>query len=175
MTDVRNGPNGSSGILDRIEGVCIYFNLAVTFAMMLAVTYGVIARYCLNIKANWVPELSAFMMVPLTFLTLGYVHSKRMHVNITVLIDKRREKTKTVLCIITTLFSLALFALLTWATWWFALKALQDGYVSDAAEIPLFPFRLFVPVGGLLMCVRLIADLVKDIGLLIGHGSLKLL
>jgi TRAP-type C4-dicarboxylate transport system permease small subunit len=173
LTDVKNCSNGSTGILNIIEIVCIAVNMAVVFAMMLVVIYGVVGRYFFNTSANWVAEVSAFMMVPLTFLALGHVQSKRMHVNITLLIDKQSLKTKTVLRIITTLFTLALFALLTWAAWLFSLEALQHGYVSDAAGIPLFPFRLLVPVGSLLMCVRLVADLVQDIGPLIGHGSLK--
>jgi C4-dicarboxylate transporter, DctQ subunit len=156
-----------------IEMVCVAVNMAVAFALMLVVIYGVVGRYFFNSSANWVAELSAFMMVPLTFLALGHVQSKRMHVNITLLIDKQSLKTKTVLHIITTLFTLALFALLTWAAWLFSLKALHGGYVSDAAEIPLFPFRMLVPVGGLLMCVRLVADLVQDINSLIGHRSLE--
>jgi TRAP-type C4-dicarboxylate transport system permease small subunit len=168
LTDVRNSSNESPGVLNRIEMGCVIVNVAVVFVMMLAVVYGVAARYIFNIQANWVPELSALMMLSLTYLTLGHVQSKRMHVNVTVLIDKLGPKIRTVLRIIATLLSLALFALVTWAAWRFALKALLSGFVSDAAKIPLFPFRLLVSVGGLLLCVRLVADLIQDISSLIG-------
>jgi len=173
LTDLKSCSNGGTRILNTIEMVCVAVNMMVAFAMMLVVVYGVIGRYFFNTSDNWVAELTAFMMVPLTFLVLGHVQSKRMHVNITILIDRQSLKTKTVLRIITTLFTLGLFVLLTWASWLFALKALHGGYVSDAAEIPLFPFRLLVPVGGLLMCFRLVADLVQDIGSFLGYRFLK--
>jgi C4-dicarboxylate transporter DctQ subunit len=177
LTEINNGSNGSvgifAGILTRIETVCNGLNMAVVFAMMLVVVYGVLTRYVFNISVNWVAEVSEFMMVSLSFLTIGAVQSKRKHVTVTALIDKWGLKTQTVLRVITTMFSLLLFALLTWAAWRFALKALQAGFVSDVAEIPLFPFRLLVPVGGLLMCFRLVADLVQDIESLMGHGTLK--
>jgi C4-dicarboxylate transporter, DctQ subunit len=173
LSDVKNCPNGRKGILDTIEMACVAVNMAVAFMLMLAVVYGVVGRYIFNSSANWVAELSAFMMVPLTFLALNHVQSKQMHVNITLLIDKQSLRSKTMLHIITTLVTLALFVMLTWAAWLFSLKALHNGYVSDAAQIPLFPFRVIVPIGGLLMCVRLVTDLVQDINLLIGRGSLE--
>jgi C4-dicarboxylate transporter DctQ subunit len=173
LNDVSIVSNRNVGILDRIEMACCAVNMVAVFTMMLVVFYGVASRYIFNVAANWVSEVSEFMVVSLSFLALGYVQSKHKHLTITALIDKLGTNTKTMLRVITTLVSLTLFALLTWASLSFALKALHGDFVSDAANIPLFPFRLLVPVGGLLMCVRLVVDLVQDMGFLIGYGSLK--
>lgn len=156
-------------VLDTLEMITLGTNIVVALAMMIVVVYAVIARYIFNLPVRWAAEVSEFMMVSLTFLALAVIQSEGKHINITFLIEKRSKKTKTILGVITTLAALTVFILLTWASWQFALKALQSGFTSDAAAIPLFPPRLLIPVGAFLMCLQLIADLIQGIGSLLGR------
>ena len=168
MTTLRMYLARGGQALKTLEMITLGVNIFIALAMMVVVVYGVVMRYIFNIPARWVAEVSEFMMVALSFLVLAYVQYQRKHINITFLIERRNEKTKTILGVITTMTTLIVFILLTWASWQFALKALRSGFSSDAAAIPLFPPRLLVPIGAFLMCLQLIADLIQGIASLIG-------
>jgi len=96
-------------------------------------------------------------------LALGYVQRERKHIRITFLIERQSQRKKTIIEVWTTLAALIIFALLTWASWGFAIKAWRSGFTSDAAAIPLFPPRLLVPLGAGIMCLQLLSDLVQGI------------
>jgi C4-dicarboxylate transporter DctQ subunit len=151
-----------------LERVTLGINIIIVFAMMVVVVYGVIMRYIFNLPLRWVAELSEFMMVALTFLALAYVQRRRKHISITFVIERQSEKAKAIIGLATTLAALVIFVLLTWASWGFAVKAWRSSFVSDAAAFPLFPPRLFVPLGAGVMCLQLLADLVHGIGSLLG-------
>jgi TRAP-type C4-dicarboxylate transport system permease small subunit len=154
--------------LTTVELAALRINIFIIFAMMLTVVYGVIMRYIFNVPVRWVAELSEFMMVALTFLALAYVQRQRKHIIIKIFIERRSNMTKVVLGVVTDLAAFFIFVLLTWASWKFALQAWRSGFTSDAADIPLFPPRLLVPIGAGLMCLQLLADVVQGIGLLLG-------
>ena len=157
----------SGRALQTVELAALGVNIFIALAMMLVVVYGVIMRYIFNIPVRWVAEVSEFMMVALTFLALGYVQHERKHITIDFFFRQRNARTKAILSVMTTLCSLVIFVLLTWASWGFAAQAWQSNFTSDAAAIPLFPPRLLVPLGAGVMCLQLLADLVQGIGSLL--------
>ncbi len=169
MSAIRDGLVRSGQVLRRLELVFLGFNIVVALAMMTVVVYGVVMRYVFNIPARWVAEVSEFLMVALTFLALAYVQEQRKHINISFLFSRQNEGMKTIWSIVTTLCSLGIFVLLTWATWVFAMKAYYSGFVSDGAALPLFPPRLLVPIGSGVLCLQLLADLMQQIGSLLSH------
>ena len=159
--------------LKTVERTALGLNILIVFAMMLTVVYGVIMRYVFNVPVRWVAEVSEFMMVALTFLALAHVQRQRKHIIIKIFIERRSNMTKVVLGVVTDLAAFFIFVLLTWASWKFALQAWRSGFTSDAADIPLFPPRLLVPLGAGLMCLQLLADVVQGIGLLLGGKPTK--
>lgn len=156
----------SGQALKKLELVTLGINIFIAFAMMLVVMYSVIMRYIFNLPVRWAAEVSEYMMVALAFLALAYVQHERKHITIDFLYTKQTEKTKIILDVVTSLCALAIFVLLTWASWGFAMKAYYAGFVSDAAALPLFPPRLLVPIGAAVLCLQLLADLIQKIGLL---------
>ena len=125
VTSTTSGRGGQA--LRTLELAALGINIIVIFAMMAVVVYGVIMRYVFNIPLRWVAELSEFMMVALTFLALAYVQRERKHISITFFIEWQSEKIKTIIGIATTLAALAIFVLLTWESWGFAIKAWPSG------------------------------------------------
>jgi TRAP-type C4-dicarboxylate transport system permease small subunit len=158
----------SERALKTVERAALGINIFMVFAMMITVVYGVIMRYVFNVPVRWVAEVSEFIMVALTFLALAHVQRQRKHINIKIFIERQSGITKAMLGVATDLAALVIFVLLTWASWGFAVKAWRSSFVSDAAAFPLFPPRLFVPLGAGVMCLQLLADLVHSIGSLLG-------
>lgn len=164
-------PVAAEHVLKRLQKVTLWLNMAVAFAMMAVVVYGVITRYVFRAPVSWVAEISEFMMVAFAFLALAYIQHQRQHVRVSFFLIRQGEKTQRMLGVVISLCALAMFALITWAGWEFALKALRAGFKTDAASFPLFPARLLVPIGSLLICLQLVAELGRGISLLLGHAA----
>ncbi|MBI2316079.1 MAG: TRAP transporter small permease [Betaproteobacteria bacterium] len=150
-------------LLDGLEKVTLVFNMAVVFAMMAVVVYGVVMRYAFNSPVSMVAELTEFMMVSLTFLSLAYIQHARRHVAVSFLVIRQSQRTQWLLGLVITGIGLVAFILITWAGWKYAYQAWEFDFHSEEAGFPLFPARLLVPAGALLMCLRLIADLLRGI------------
>ncbi|MBI4290251.1 MAG: TRAP transporter small permease [Betaproteobacteria bacterium] len=153
----------SGRFLEGLETVTMVFNMVVVFAMMAVVVFGVVMRYVFNSPVSMVAELTEFMMVSLTFLTIAYIQHARRHVAVSFLVTRQSQRTQWLLGLVITGIGLVAFVLITWAGWRFAYQAWEFDFHSEEADFPLFPARLLVPAGSLLMCLRLIGDLVRGI------------
>ena len=156
------------GFLEQVERITVRVNVFIALAMMLVVSYGVINRYVFNAPVLWVGELTEFMMVAMTYLVLGHIQRKGHHVRVTFFLGFLEKRLGKYIDILTNLCALGVFILVTWAGWEFALKAYRAGFTSDAVGFPLFPARLLVPAGSLLMCLRLWVDLIRSLRVLLG-------
>lgn len=162
---------GAEQALNGLEKFTMGFGVFIIFAMMATVVYGVVMRYVFNSPVHQIMELTAYMMVSLTFLILAYIQHQRRHVRISFFVMRQSERNQIILGIFTTLCALATFVLLTWGSWEYAHQAWRLKFTSEEAGYPLFPPRLLVPVGSFLMCLRLLADLYHEINSLFGLGS----
>ena len=153
----------SGQLLDGLETVTMIVNMVVVYTMMAVVVFGVVMRYVFNSPVSMVAELTEFMMVSLTFLTLAYIQHARRHVAVSFLVIRQSQRTQWLLGLVITAIGLVAFILITWAGWKFAYQAWKFDFHSEEAGFPLFPARLLVPAGSFLMCLRLIGDLVRGI------------
>lgn len=160
---------GIQGVLEWVERFTLRINIFIALAMMLVVVYGTMNRYVFNAPVLWVAELTEFMMVAMAFLVLAHVQGRGQHVRVTFFLGFLNKRIGKFLDVLTTLCALGVFILVTWAGWEFALKALRAGFRTDAVGFPLFPARLLVPAGSILMCLRLCADLIRSLRLLLGY------
>ncbi len=72
--------------------------------------------------------------------------------------------------IITTLLSLFIIGIVVWQGW---VEGIGERAVSDMLRIPQYPFRLLVAVGGFLLWLELLIDLLISIGKLKGRESVN--
>lgn len=150
-------------LVHGIEELSVGFNILVVFAMMLLVVFGVVMRYVFNAPVSTVAAISAYMMVALTFLSLAFVQRVRRHVAVAFFVIKRRERTQWLLGLLITVLCLIVFVLIAWSGWKYAYQAWQFNFRSEEGNLPIFPARVLVPIGAGLMCLRLVADLIRGI------------
>lgn len=155
-------------VIRKLEEIAMSLNTVFVLAMMVFVFYGVICRYGFRSPVRWVSEITEYMMVALTFLSVAYVQYHGLHVRVNFLIIHRSKHTQLIAGIITTLCALTIFAFVLKASSDFAIEALRSGYKSEEMGYPLFLPRLIAPVGSFLMCLQLLADLAQQIGMLSG-------
>jgi len=103
----------SQKIVHIFEEITAGISAAIVYAMMAIVIYGIVRRYVLNSPVSWVAEITEFMVVALTYLTLAYIQDRKGHVRIEFLVIRLSKKTQLLLGIITSLCALAIFVLST--------------------------------------------------------------
>ena len=134
--------------------------------------YEIVARYAFKSPTVWVHELCAMLFG--TFILLGgaYTLLQGGHVNMDILYNRFSTRTRAVLDLITFFIFLAFIGVLLWKGWesaWRSIKFLEH----DSTEWgpPLYPFKIMLPLGALLILLQGIAQFVRNfITVLRGDG-----
>jgi TRAP-type C4-dicarboxylate transport system permease small subunit len=82
-------------------------------------------------------------------------------VGVNFLTSRLSPRTQVICEIITTALSLFIIAIVIWQGW---ISAIREKAVSDMLRIPQYPFRLLVAVGGFLLWLEILIDLISSIG-----------
>lgn len=132
--------------------------------LALVVGYEVIARNVFNRPTVWAHELSAMIFGAFVLLGGATTGSKGMHVNMDVLYNTLRPRTRALLDVVTFAFSLAFVWVLLWKggyTAWRSVRVWE--HASTQWGPPLYPFKLLLPLGAFLLLVQLVAKFLRDL------------
>jgi C4-dicarboxylate transporter DctM subunit len=127
--------------------------------MMLLTTADVIGRYIFNTPLTGAFELTEFMMAVVIAFGLSYTQVKKGHVNVDVVTEKLSKRVQAVINSITCLMFLCLFVLISWRLILYAERLRLANQTSASLYIPVFPFIDLVALGGIILCLVLVADL----------------
>jgi TRAP-type C4-dicarboxylate transport system permease small subunit len=110
-------------------------------------------------------EITESTMVLIVFGALAYTQVRRAHIRVELLYSTRGPKTQAAMDVFADIAAIIFFSLMLWQ----AVLEVQFSYrigeaTFGAVRFPLLPARIFLAFGVGLMVVRLILDLVIDIG-----------
>jgi C4-dicarboxylate transporter, DctM subunit len=156
-----------SGFLNKaITGIGFFGGILILLNGIF-VTYEVIMRYFFNAPTTWVLEISIYLLIIATFLSLAYVMLEKGHVNVDFVTAHLSSKTVTLLTITTSVFSILYCVVLGWQGWKMAFKAFQIGERSPTIlGIPLWIPEFFIPLGCALLIfqfIRYLRDLFRSV------------
>ena len=128
------------------------------------------ARYSLNIGSNAWLELQWYMFAAVFLLCAGYTLRHDEHIRIDVVSSHLSRRTQIWIDIFGTLFfMLPMTIFIMWLSWPVFLDAYRSNEVStNAGGLLVWPARLMVPVGFLLLVLQGLSELVKRIAFLLG-------
>jgi len=134
------------------------------FALMLVMTYEVIARYLFGSPTDWGPELSGWLMTGFVALGGAYCLIKGKHVNVDMvymhLSDKAKAYSRIITFFITFLF-LYYFVTLSWTE---LIDAVTEMQTSGSVWNPvMWPVRGCIFVGVLMMIIQATAYFIRDV------------
>ncbi len=113
-------------------------------------------------------ELSEMLMIGISILTLSYTQSKRGHVRMELVMSKLKGKTRQIIEFIAVLMCLAFSILVLIMT---SLLAKDSIAIMEIVEgisgLPLWPWKTLIPIGILLLCIRLTVQLVRHFQLIL--------
>jgi len=147
-------------IWDHFEEYLLVWSLMFSVAL---VFFQIVMRYVFNHSLSWTEELARYLFVWQVWLGASFAVKKRAHLKITMLLDSLHGLPKKVVYFISLLVWLGISFFLAYSGGKLTLIILQQGQVSPAMRMPMAFAYASVPVGCLLMCVRLVEQIVTEI------------
>ena len=146
-------------IVNRLSAMLNIVGMSIIMVMMFLTTIDVVGRKVFNHPIKGGLELSEFMLAAVIWLGLAYTTVMRGHISMTLLVSRFSPRTQAFFDIPACLAGLLYFVLIGWQGFEMVLTAHQLGDVTDVLRLPVFLFRVLVPVGSFVVCLVLINQL----------------
>lgn len=151
-------------IIDSISewaGKCTSFLILPGIAVL---AWEVISRYVLNQPTMWAHGTSQRLFAIYYVLGGAYVLRYRDHVNVDLIYSRFPPRTKAILDLITSLAFFAFCGVLLWQGLGFALTSLSQLEPDDTPwRAPVYPVKLMIPVGALLILLQGLANFSRNL------------
>lgn len=131
--------------------------LALLLPLMALTTTDVVSRAIFNKPIPGSLELSQYMLSVLVLLGAAYTQQVKGHVAVQFLTSRLSLRGQRLCQVVTSGFALFIITIMAWQG---LVIGLEEKAVSDMLRIPQAPFRVFVAVGGALLWLELLVDLV---------------
>ena len=157
---------GIDALNERIGHLVYWLVLA---AALISATNAIV-RKIFNVSSNAYLEVQWYLFSAIFLLCAGYTLLKNEHIRIDILAARLSKRVQTWIDILGTLFFLLPMALIIlWLSW----PAFVSSYVNhevstNAGGLVIWPARLLVPIGFLLLVLQGLSELIKRIAFLRG-------
>ncbi|MBM4325278.1 MAG: TRAP transporter small permease [Deltaproteobacteria bacterium] len=155
-------------LIQRINYYVCGVGVCLLLPLMLLTTVDVVGR---KFFAKTVPgafELSEYILAVFILLGAAYTQQVKGHVGVNFLTSRFSPRLQALCSILTLLLSLFIISIVIWQGW---IEGIRERTVSDMLRIPQYPFRLLVAIGGFLLWLELLLDLIDSFGKLKGRPT----
>lgn len=146
-----------------VEKLCAILSVMSIISMMLLITVDVTLRKAFNHPIPGGFEITEdYLMVGIVYMALSYIYLQGGHVRVTIFLGIIPKALKRPLDIILNLFSLGFFVLVAIGGMMTFLRAVSYGeFSSSILAYPLAPAYFLVPLGSILLCIRIIESIIS--------------
>lgn len=161
--------NRALGIIDRINdrlGRILSMGILLIFGLMV---FEVVQRYVFNSPTVWANELTQMIFGAYVVLSGGHLLWCRGHVNVDILYSRLSARGKAWADVVTSLVFFAFCIMLLYyggSLAWDSLERLERS--RSPWNPPIYPVKLTIPLGALLVLLQGLAKLIRDILFLMG-------
>lgn len=147
----------------RILGLFAVIAGVSAFAIMWLVDANVLGRKLLNQPVLGSVEISQALLVICIMLGMPYAQVNGVHLRVTLIIGHAPRRLGEVLYGLAALAGCAVFALLAWSSYGFALRAWNVGEEVWGASVrfPLWPVKAMIPLGAGLLSLQFLLDALR--------------
>jgi TRAP-type mannitol/chloroaromatic compound transport system permease small subunit len=157
--------NWSKG-LEKVIHIFGAVGAALILTIMILTTVDVIGRYIIGSPLKGSVEISEILFLSAVYLGLSYTHLFREHVGVDLFISHLSKKRRLFLETLMLLLALFTYGVLAWrggGAFWTSLETGE--YRWGLISIPLWPARLMIPLGVSALCLKFIAEIVRNISM----------
>ncbi len=156
-----------------IDAINEKIGLTVSWALLLAVLIcagNAIIRYSLNMSSNAWLEIQWYLFAAMFMLASAYTLKRNEHVRIDVIVGRFSRRTQAIIDILGFLFFLLPVSLLIlYFAIPYAMESIRNQEVSsNAGGLILWPAKLLIPIGFVLIILQGVSELIKRLGFLAG-------
>ena len=148
-------------VIHRLNFYVAVVGMSFIIPLMLLTTGDIIGRKFFSKTIPGTFEISEYILATFILLGAAYTQQVKGHVGVDFLTSRLSPRIRIACEIITTLLSLFIIGIVVSQGW---AEGIGERAVSDQLRIPQYPFRLLVAVGGFLLWLELLTDLVSSIG-----------
>lgn len=136
----------------------------VLIAMMLLLVTLVVAqvffRFVINYSIGWSEELARYLLIWIAWIAASYAVQQNAHIRVEIVKDLFSGAVKKVLELVVLVISFGFSIFLAYEGTNFILAIKMTGQTSPSLDLPMWIVYLAVPVGGTLMAIRLIQQMI---------------
>jgi TRAP-type mannitol/chloroaromatic compound transport system permease small subunit len=152
------GNNSQSNLITRITEAISKPASFLVFVMMLITATEVIGRYVFNHPTTWAWALNRQIFGVFILVAGAYAMSKQEHIRIEILYDHFPPKIKMIARGIALASFILFMGVLVWQGSWMGWNSLMmKEKLAGAFRMPLYPFKILIPIGALLFLLQGIA------------------
>ncbi|MEZ5652241.1 MAG: TRAP transporter small permease [Burkholderiaceae bacterium] len=140
-------------------------------AIMLLVTFDVLARNLVGTSFTGTLEISEFLQGIAVFLGLAMTLRTGSHIAADLIVERLSPRRQAWFDLATSLLSLLVFGLMSWALFSIALERGADREISEILGWPTQPIKLLAGVGVALMCAEIVGNIVRHVRTLRAGGA----
>jgi TRAP-type mannitol/chloroaromatic compound transport system permease small subunit len=161
-----------SRLIDRLNEFLGRWVVWLVLAAVILSAGNAIVRKIFNMSSNAMLELQWYFFSAVFLLLAGYTLLRNEHVRIDVINGRFSVRTQTWIDVLGTIFFLmpmaAIFIYLSWPVF---IRTYTHGEIStNAGGLLIWPARLLVPVGFVLLLLQGFSELIKRVAFLAGAG-----
>lgn len=164
------------GRVDRALGACwrglgIGANLSL-LTIMFGVSADAVLRYAFGRPIAGMLEGVELLLVLSVFLSLAGTQAAGGHIAVDIVSARLGGKPRAALQAVTSALGVLLFAAVAWATGAMALRSWEmNEYAPGLIAFPIYPSRMLVALGSLLLSLQLLLELVRALARLCGNAA----
>ena len=162
----------ASGI-ERLSWFCEILAEIALMGLLLLVSHEVFVRYVLDRPTIFSVEISEYLLVFISFMSIGWVLREDRHVRMLALVHILPKRVQLGFDIVTSILAIILCGVLTWKGGQTAIMAyVGDYHSSSLVNFPLWIAYSFIPLGALVLGLQFVVRIGKRIEMLLeGDGE----
>lgn len=148
-------------LIQRLNFFVCAVGMFLVIPLMLLTTGDVIGRGFFAKPIPGTVELSEYILATFILLGAAYTQQVKGHVGVSFFTSRLSPRAETLCQIITNALSMVIIAIIVWQG---MIKAIHEPTVSDMLRVPQYPFRLLVAIGGFLLWMEFLIDIINSVG-----------
>lgn len=141
-----------------LDKTVLTFTSILAILMVIIVFIQVVARYVFQNSLSWSEEIARYMLVWLIFLSAGYVLGQRAHIFLDVVFNAFPLRLQKVLRQVSNVLLLGFSLIVTY--FGCEMMKLGSSQISSAVQLPMWLVYLALPVGGLLLVIYSLLEMI---------------
>jgi TRAP-type C4-dicarboxylate transport system permease small subunit len=146
---------------DHLINIGAYLSGFFIIVTTIMIFFEVVSRAIFNQPTVWATELSIYAIIGSCFLGSAYAVRTYSHITVDLLINSVNDRFKTILAYLSNALGLVFSFIFTFYGFHHSMKTMELGVTSASLlRIPMYLPELLLPIGGVLLCLAFILQIV---------------